>query len=318
MVAVVGGVVVGPFAELASSAGTATAGEEVSAHPAYHLDARAENLMALGAWGGGLALLVLLPRLGRALGALAALGRRAGPERAYTEGLWGLNALSDTVHDLEVRDLRARIAAVLVPGGVLVVGGLLATPLGGTYVVGAVNGADVPLVIALLVCGLAALAVCVVRRHTALVLSLSGVGFALAVAYALFGAPDVALVAVLVETIFALLFLGIFSLLPDDVLVREAALREHSSRRWRDPLVGAISGVVAFLVVWGAFSREQPGEGMAMRHLELAESAHGYDVVTVILADFRGLDTLVEITVVAVAVLGVVTLLAERATREAG
>jgi multicomponent Na+:H+ antiporter subunit A len=52
---------------------------------------------------------------------------------------------------------------------------------------------------------------------------------------------------------------------------------------------------------------------MAERHIALTESAHGYDVVTVILADFRGLDTLVEITVVAVAVIGVAALLRERA-----
>jgi multicomponent Na+:H+ antiporter subunit A len=310
--AVVGGVVVGPFAELASAAGTATAGEPVAAEVAYHLDARAENLMALGAWGGGLALLALVPRLGPALAALARAGRKVGPERAYVDGLHGLNALSDRVHDLEVRDLRARVAAVLVPGGLLVVGGLLATPLGGTYVVGAVNDADLPLVLALAVCALAALAVTVVRRHTALVLTLSGVGFALAVTYALYGAPDVALVAVLVETIFALLFLGVFSLLPDDVLLREARLEPPRSHRWRDPLVGVASGVVVFLVVWGALSREQPQQGMAERHIALTESAHGYDVVTVILADFRGLDTLVEITVVAVAVLGVSALLRER------
>jgi multicomponent Na+:H+ antiporter subunit A len=48
---------------------------------------------------------------------------------------------------------------------------------------------------------------------------------------------------------------------------------------------------------------------MAQRHLELADEAHGKDVVTVILADFRGLDTLVEVSVVAVAMLGVLMLL---------
>ena len=41
----------------------------------------------------------------------------------------------------------------------------------------------------------------------------------------------------------------------------------------------------------------------------LTPAAHGTDVVTVILADFRGLDTLVEITVVLVALLGVAALL---------
>ena len=36
----------------------------------------------------------------------------------------------------------------------------------------------------------------------------------------------------------------------------------------------------------------------ALRIAALTPDAHGKDVVTVILADFRGLDTLVEITVV--------------------
>ena len=47
----------------------------------------------------------------------------------------------------------------------------------------------------------------------------------------------------------------------------------------------------------------------AARQLDLAGQAHGKDVVTVILADFRGLDTMVEVTVVVVALLGVAALL---------
>jgi multicomponent Na+:H+ antiporter subunit A len=138
------------------------------------------------------------------------------------------------------------------------------------------------------------------------------VGFALATAYSLMGAPDVALVAVLIETIFALLFVAVYALVPGDVLKREAELPTTGSRRVRDPAIAVISAVVTALVVWGAFSRPIPDDGMAERQLELADEAHGKDVVTVILADFRGLDTLVEITVVAVAVIAVATLLRGR------
>jgi hypothetical protein len=66
------------------------------------------------------------------------------------------------------------------------------------------------------------------------------------------------------------------------------------------------------LVVWGGLSRPTPPGGMAERHLALAQEAHGKDVVTVILADFRSLDTLVEITVVAVAMIALVTMLRGR------
>jgi multicomponent Na+:H+ antiporter subunit A len=122
------------------------------------------------------------------------------------------------------------------------------------------------------------------------------------------GAPDVALVAVLIETLLTLLFVGVLSLVPSDVLRRESELRESRSRRVRDAAIAGASGIVTALVVWAAFSRPTPPDGMAARHLDLAADAHGNDVVTVILADFRGLDTLVEITVVAVAAIAVTML----------
>jgi multicomponent Na+:H+ antiporter subunit A len=185
--------------------------------------------------------------------------------------------------------------------------GTLATPP--AYDLGRIGSGDVALVLVLLASAIAALATTLPRHHLTLVLILSTVGFSLAVVYAFFGAPDVALVAVLIETIFALLFLGVFALLPRTVLRREAALPTMRNRQWRDPLVAVVAGAFAFVVVWGALSRPAPEESVALRHIELTPGAHGYDVVTVILADFRGLDTLGEITVVAVALIGIAALL---------
>jgi multicomponent Na+:H+ antiporter subunit A len=64
-----------------------------------------------------------------------------------------------------------------------------------------------------------------------------------------------------------------------------------------------------FAAVWGALSRPTASGGVADEHVDRAPEAHGGDVVTVILADFRGLDTMVEVTVLAVAVVGVASLL---------
>ncbi len=141
-------------------------------------------------------------------------------------------------------------------------------------------------------------------------LSVAGVGFGLAVVYALLGGPDVALVAVLVETVAALVFLGVFALVPRDVLRRMEAIPTPRRRRWRDPAIGIFAGAVVFFVVWGALSRPSPAAAIADEHVRLAPQAHAKDVVTAILADFRGLDTLGEITVIAVALVGVATLLA--------
>jgi len=298
-----------PVASLAAAAGEASVRAPTSAAVAYHLDARSENLMALATWSIGLTLLAL-PALWRApAGAVARLGTRVGPERLYAAGLRRMNRLSDRVHDLEVRDLRARVVAVLVPAGALVALGFLATPTAGSYRVGEIASRDAALVLMLALACVAAVAATLQNHHLTLTLVLATLGFALAGVYAFFGAPDVALVAVVVETLLALLLFGVLALIPAQVLRREAEIRTRGSRRWRDPLIGVVSGLFAFVLAWGALSRPAPERSVAAEHIELAPDAHAKDVVTAILADFRGLDTLGEVTVVAVALIGVVALL---------
>lgn len=305
-----GGAFAPPFADLAAAAARASAGAVPPIEPAYHLDARAENLMALAAYATGI-LLLAAPWLWRRPAAwVASTGARLGPERAYTVGLAGLNRFSDAIHEIEVRDLRSRIAAVLVPGGALAVAGLAATPTAGAYRAGTLSTDDLALVLTLAVVALAAIGTAAPRHHLTLLLSVAGVGFGLAVVYALLGGPDVALVAVLVETVAALVFLGVFALVPRDVLRRMEAIPTPRRRRWRDPAIGIFAGAVVFFVVWGALSRPSPAAAIADEHVRLAPQAHAKDVVTAILADFRGLDTLGEITVIAVALVGVATLLA--------
>ena len=53
---VIGGLVVQPFAEHAASAAGVINGADVDVHPAYHLDARTENVMAVLAWALALAI----------------------------------------------------------------------------------------------------------------------------------------------------------------------------------------------------------------------------------------------------------------------
>jgi multicomponent Na+:H+ antiporter subunit A len=74
-------------------------------------------------------------------------------------------------------------------------------------------------------------------------------------------------------------------------------------------LAGVVAGIAAFAAIWATLSRTSPSSGDAAEQIARAREAHGGDVVTVILADFRGLDTMVEITVLAVAVVGVASLL---------
>ncbi len=158
-VALAGGFVVGPFAGLAGDAAAITHGAPVDVSPAYHLDARAENVMAVAAWALGGALLLLARVRAAVAGAAARFGDRFEPRRLYGAGLRALNAYSDRLHDAEVRDLRNSIAAVLVPTGVLVALGFAFTPTEGSFTVGSVKAQDLPIVVLLVLCVAAALTV---------------------------------------------------------------------------------------------------------------------------------------------------------------
>jgi multicomponent Na+:H+ antiporter subunit A len=298
LAALVGGIVVEPFARIAEDAATVTHAAAVEVTPAYHLDGRHENLMALAAWMLG-GLVLLAPRAYRAVaGAAARLGDVAGPRRWYGLSLLWLNRVSDWAHDTEVRDLRNSIAAVLAPAAALIALAFAVTPSRGSYDVGPLAARDLPIVVLLALGALAAVTVAREDGRLRPVLALSVLGFALAGVYAVAGAPDVALVAVLVESVLTVVFVGVFARLPPTTVRRPP-------RRRLNAAIGAAAGVAAFAAIWAALSRPTATGGVAEEHLERAPEAHGGDVVTVILADFRGLDTLVEVTVLAVAIVGV-------------
>jgi multicomponent Na+:H+ antiporter subunit A len=198
----------------------------------------------------------------------------------------------------------------MVPSAALVGLGLVATR-GVPFDTGPVTAQDVPLALALLLAAGAALGTTAPRRHLALALALSATGFSLAGAYAFFGAPDVALVAVLVETMLALLLVALLSRFPRAALARQA---RRPAREWRlrDPLLALLAAGFAFVVGWSVLSRPAGDATMARALLARTPDAHGADAVTVILADFRGLDTVGEITVIGTVLVGITVLLGRR------
>ncbi|MHB1133902.1 MAG: hydrogen gas-evolving membrane-bound hydrogenase subunit E [Chloroflexota bacterium] len=305
-----GGLVTAPFAGLAAAAaGVSLTGVAPAPSPslAYHLDSRPENLMALATYALG-GLLVYSFALWHGLAdRLARTGEHWGPERLYRLTLAGLVRVSSLLHALEVRDLRERVTTVLVPTGLLVALAFVVTPTWNAYRLGDIITEELPLALMALIISVAALGTTLARNRLTLVLLLSGVGYSLAVIYAFLGAPDVALVAVLVETIFTLLLLGMLTLFSEE-LPLAAGAQPWGGQRWRGVTVALLAGVFALAVAWGTTSQPAP-QSVAAAHIELTPSAHAKDVVTAILADFRGLDTLGEITVIGIATLGVATLL---------
>ena len=306
-IGLLGGLFAGPFERLAEAAGEVSFAAPTPLDATYHAEILPEYVMALAAYILGAAAIASRPVWSRAALGFSDLGKLAGPERLYRLSVRGLNRLSDLLHRLEIRNLRGRVAFVLLPTAMLVGAAVLATPTAGAYRVGEFRAGETPLMLVMLAVVAASLTTTFTRRHVTLVLVLSSAGFALAVAYAFYGAPNVALVAVLVETMLTLLVVATLKLIPYRILHRQAEL--PLLRRGRKVFVSVVAGAFAFVVVWGALSQPPAGTTVAEEHVRLAPQAHAKNVVTATLADFRGLDTLGEISVVAIVLLGVATLL---------
>ncbi len=309
LAAIAGGIAVGPFLEVAVDAAAVSAGHPIELHLAYHLDSRSENVMALAVFALGTVVMLTQRAWRQPLRALVASAGAIGPARIYVYLLRGSNRLSDSVHRFEVRDLRSRIATILAPAGLLVAMAVIVTPTQGAFKIGDVSRGDVPLIMMVAAAAVSGVIVTLPRDHLRLALTLSCVGFSLAVVYAFLGAPDVALVAVLIETLFSVVFFGMLVLMPRSILRYETSLRPERRRVSRDAALATVAGVMAFLVAWGTLSRPSASTTVIETQSEQSPLAHGYDVVTVILADFRGFDTMGEITVIAIAFLGVISLI---------
>ncbi|MBK8905006.1 MAG: DUF4040 domain-containing protein [Anaerolineaceae bacterium] len=311
LLVLLGGILPSPAAHLAEAAGSATLGAPTPVESAYHLDARPENLMALATYGIGVLLICLSRRhfLPRAAAAVANWGERLGPEQWYRAGLNGLSRVSDWIYRRIVPDLAGSLVFILVPTAILLLIGWLATSAVGEFAVSPVQLGDLPLILLLGLTAVAAITLLLVRRHLTQVLVLSTVSYSLAAAYVFFGAPDVALVMILIGTVSSLFFLGVLVLVPPEVLEDTAAQQTARRLRLRDNVVGGIAGVFALITSWRVLSQPVARESVAAEYIRLTPVAHAGNVVTAVLADFRGLDTLGEVTVIVIALVGIVSLL---------
>jgi len=130
-------------------------------------------------------------------------------------------------------------------------------------------------------------------------LAFAVIGFGIAFLFARLGAPDLALTLLLVETFTIVLFVHIIRGLPP--------LRTIVPLRGRLLDIVIASGVgimMTLLVLKTQVVQAQPAISSTLTEWSYA-MAKGKNVVNVILVDFRALDTLGEITVVALAAVGV-------------
>ena len=159
---------------------------------------------------------------------------------------------------------------------------------------------EAPVAMALVI---AALGAAVVRRRFAAAVFLGATGYAMASLFVLSGASDLALTQVAVETLSTVVFVLVLRRLPERFERQSSAMR----RVVRLGIATAVGGVVFFFALVAAGYRlpAPVSDDMVARSVP---DGHGRNVVNVILVDFRGFDTLGEITVLAVASIGAVAL----------
>lgn len=159
---------------------------------------------------------------------------------------------------------------------------------------------------------IAATAVVVISTSRLLAICALGlVGIGVALIFLMFSAIDVAITQLMVETLFVVLVAIVLLRLPN------FAGFAHPGRfgSLRDAAIAIGAGVVVALITIGValtpIDLEIPGFYEANSYTE----AYGRNIVNVILVDFRALDTLGEIAVVATAALAVIALLKIRPQR---
>lgn len=165
-------------------------------------------------------------------------------------------------------------------------------------------------IIAALIVGGAAVAV-TTRSRLGAVTALGVVGYGIALIYLLFSAPDLAIAQILVETLTVLLFVLVFYHMP-----RFGADASRASR-WRDGTIAIAAGVLMTLFVLAASGTT--ADPISWFFLENSQPlAKGQNVVNTIIVDFRALDTVAEVAVLAIAGFGVLALLKLRARKRGG
>ncbi len=141
------------------------------------------------------------------------------------------------------------------------------------------------------------------RSRLGAVVSVGVMGFSIALIFILFSAPDLAITQLLVETLTVILLVLVLFRLP-----RFSNL-STSLERIRDGSVAAMMGILICLLIMTSWSIQQ-FEPISTYMIEnSAPLAYGRNIVNVILVDYRALDTLGEMFVLALAAIGVIAML---------
>jgi multicomponent Na+:H+ antiporter subunit A len=130
------------------------------------------------------------------------------------------------------------------------------------------------------------------------IVALGLIGFGMPLIYMMYGAPDLAITQILVETLTAVMFMAVIYKLPSFSMLTSKA------KMTADFIFASFAGAIVTLLIFKAHAL-QLSSPVSERMAEISYTeAKGKNIVNVILVDFRALDTLGEISVLLIAVIG--------------
>jgi multicomponent Na+:H+ antiporter subunit A len=132
---------------------------------------------------------------------------------------------------------------------------------------------------------------------------MSVVGYCLCLLFVFYSAPDLAMTQFTIDTLTVVLFVLVLFKLP-------AFLKfSNYPAKLRDGAISVIFGALIFIIALKVLNEPVTKEISEFYAKNSYTLAKGKNVVNVILVDFRGADTMIEITVLTIAAIGVYSLL---------
>ena len=209
---------------------------------------------------------------------------------AYNNGGILLHKISGFLHDAFITNqLRRNMSYIFLF--------LSATIIGGYFAIGrpilinnfsTIHYMNIFIGICILIC---CIALTTVYNRLVLIILSSGIGFMMTALYVTFRAPDLAMTQFVIESISTIIFLIAFILLTD-----KTKQVEKSQFKLTNAIIAALTGISFTIIGLVSYAYKNPSE-ISQFYFDNVVDSGGGNIVNVIIVDFRGFDTLFEITV---------------------
>ncbi|MBF0715042.1 hydrogen gas-evolving membrane-bound hydrogenase subunit E [Gemelliphila palaticanis] len=217
-------------------------------------------------------------------------------QKLYDKTGSALHNIAGILHDTFITNkIRRNMSYIFVTLSATVIGGYFA--IGNPQLINTfskIHLFNVLIAVGVLVC---CIALSIMTNRLVLIMTSSGIGYLMTALYVTFRAPDLAMTQFVIESISTIIFLVAFILLTD-----KTKHEEKQKFKLTNAIIATLTGLSFIIVGLVSFAQKNPSK-ISEFYIENVIPSGGGNIVNVIIVDFRGFDTLFEITVMSVVAL---------------